>query len=261
MSDDRYPDHQTDAASLGTAAIGPLAPAGRATWEAIAELASVVPPDRWAVVGGQMVEIHAALAGVEPHRTTDDGDIAVDVRAHGRQAMRQVAAAFISAGFDTTFSPSGVTRFQHGLAKIDLLAPEGVGADVETVPPGHAVQAPGATQALERSLPVAITWDDRLVEVRVPSLLGAIIAKAAGSAEIASLAPDERVKHQRDLTFLLSLAARGDMRAMASEMSKRDRKRLTVAVAPMVADRAHRGWRGALVVDDANAAIQRLAAE
>ncbi len=142
MSDDRYPDHQTDAASLGTAAIGPLAPAGRATWEAIAELASVVPPDRWAVVGGQMVEIHAALAGVEPHRTTDDGDIAVDVRAHGRQAMRQVAAAFISAGFDTTFSPSGVTRFQHGLAKIDLLAPEGVGADVETVPPGHAVQAP-----------------------------------------------------------------------------------------------------------------------
>jgi hypothetical protein len=42
--------------------IGHLTAQGRATWEAIAELAQRVPIDSWVVVGGQMVAIHAALA-------------------------------------------------------------------------------------------------------------------------------------------------------------------------------------------------------
>ena len=78
--------------------IGPLAPAGQATWEAIAELATHVPYDRWAVVGGQMVAIHGALASVEPPRVTEDGDVVVDVRGFGRDAMLQVASALTSMG-------------------------------------------------------------------------------------------------------------------------------------------------------------------
>ena len=62
--------------------------------------------------------------------------------------------------------------------------------------------------------------------VRCPSLLGAIIPKAAGSKEIIAITPDERLKHQRDLVFLLSLAANqpvDDLEAMSGEMSKKDR--------------------------------------
>ncbi|MEK7424764.1 MAG: hypothetical protein AAB131_13110 [Actinomycetota bacterium] len=68
---------------LPVARIGPLTAAGASTWEAIAQLATRVPVDRWAIVGGQMVSIHAALEGVEPPRVTDDGDVVVDVRAFG----------------------------------------------------------------------------------------------------------------------------------------------------------------------------------
>ena len=128
-----------------------LTPAGRATWLALNELAARVPVNRWSVVGGQMVAIHAARFGVVPLRPTTDGDIVVDVRAFGRHTMTEIADVLLTLGFAVEMSPEGVTRFRRATAKIDLLAPDGVGANVLTSPPGHAVQAPGATQALERS--------------------------------------------------------------------------------------------------------------
>lgn len=39
----------------------------------------------WAVVGGQMVAIHATVWGVELPRATDDGDIVVDVHTFTRE--------------------------------------------------------------------------------------------------------------------------------------------------------------------------------
>ena len=44
------------------APIGPLTESGPATWQAIAELVELVSDGSWAIVGGQMVAIHAALA-------------------------------------------------------------------------------------------------------------------------------------------------------------------------------------------------------
>ncbi len=64
---------------------GTLTPAGEATWDALAELAAAVPVRSWAVVGGQMVALHAAIGGVAPPRLTTDGDVVVDVRAHRRR--------------------------------------------------------------------------------------------------------------------------------------------------------------------------------
>ena len=119
-----------------------LTPPGRATWLAIGELERLIGHDEWAVVGGQMVAIHAARLGVTPARPTTDGDIVVDVRAHGRSAMRRVADSLLALGFIVRISPEGVTRFVRGSAHVDLLAPDGVGGEVITSPPGHAVQAP-----------------------------------------------------------------------------------------------------------------------
>jgi hypothetical protein len=85
--------------TVPVAYIGPLTTQGSATWRAIAELTSHVPIDDWVVVGGQMVAIHAALAGVDPPRLTDDGDIVVDVRDAGRGSMRAVARSLVDTGF------------------------------------------------------------------------------------------------------------------------------------------------------------------
>ena len=233
--------------------LGPLTTAGASTWEAIAQLAALVPTDRWAIVGGQRVAIHAALAGIEPPRITDDGDIVVDVRVHGRQAMRDTASALTSIAFTSSESPEGVTRFERSHAKIDLLAPDGIGANAETIPPGYAIQAPGTTQALDRTFHVTIDWISRQVTVRCPSLLGAIIAKAAGSKEIISLTLGERLKHQHDLVFLLSLAAglsTDDLATMSGEMSKKDRKRLRGATVPIFGDLTHRARSTASNIDD-----------
>jgi hypothetical protein len=207
-----------------------LTTAGVAAWEAIDELAGIVPRDRWAVVGGMMVTIHGQRYRREPYRTTGDGDIVVDVRSFGRQAMQDVAAALESKGFATTMSPENVTRFQRGRAKIDLLAPDGMGAaPVLTSPPGRALMAPGATQALARTELIEVRWAGATI-VRVPSLVGAIIAKAAASHEINSLEADERRKHQMDLVFLLGIAWTLDTSSMAATMGKNDRKRLRSAM-------------------------------
>jgi hypothetical protein len=46
--------------TLPVAHLGPLTAAGASTWEAIAQLATLDPLDRWAIVGGQMVAIHSS---------------------------------------------------------------------------------------------------------------------------------------------------------------------------------------------------------
>jgi hypothetical protein len=140
------------------AEIGHLTAQGRATWEAIAQLADRVPIDEWVVVGGQMVAIHAALAGVDPPRVTDDGDVVVDVRGALRQAMGAVARTLVDIGFTVLSSPDDVTRFVRGDATVDLLAPEGLAGHATTIPPGRAVQAPGTTQAIARRRLVTVDW-------------------------------------------------------------------------------------------------------
>jgi hypothetical protein len=110
-----------------------LHPAAYATWTAIARLVAVTNTQTWAVVGGQMVAIHATVSGVDVPRATDDGDIVVDVRTFSRNALRHVADALVADGFDSEQSPEGIVRFIKGDARIDLLAPDGLGADpVET---------------------------------------------------------------------------------------------------------------------------------
>ncbi len=224
-----------------------LTPPGRATWLALNELAALVPVNRWSVVGGQMVAIHAARFGVVPLRPTTDGDIVVDVRAFGRHAMTEIADVLLTLGFAVEMSPEGVTRFRRATAKIDLLAPDGVGANVLTSPPGHAVQAPGATQALERSENLTVRVDDAEFEIRSPSLLGAIIAKAAACAIPGT--QDERLRHQQDLALLLTLAARSPIRLLAESLTSKDRSRLESALKVWIDDDLHRAW---LAVDNRN---------
>lgn len=110
--------------------------------------------------------------------------------------MNDIANWLRSNGFDMEVSPEDVSRFVRGIAKIDLLAPDGLGTSpVTTSPPGRAVQAPGTTQALERCETIAVRFDTATVTIRCPSILGALIAKAAATTIPAT--DDERLRHQR----------------------------------------------------------------
>jgi hypothetical protein len=141
-----------------------LHPAAYETWTAIARLVASTNTQTWAVVGRQMVAIHATVWGVELPRATDDGDI---------------ADALVADGFDSAQSPEGIVRFMKRDAKIDLLAPDCLGADPVETGKGRVVQAPGATQAVKRAEPVIVS-DSRF----------------------------DKEKHERDLATLLRCAAR-----------------------------------------------------
>lgn len=207
-----------------------LHPAAKATWTAIARLAIATDTRTWAVVGGQMVAVHATVWGVEVPRATDDGDIVVDVRTFTRSALRQVADALVADGFDSEQSPEGIVRFMKGDAKIDLLAPDGLGADPVETGKGRVVQAPGATQAIERAETIIVELASERFAIRTPNLLGAIVAKSAAATEVVSATRFDKEKHERDLATLLMCAAQDPMlQQNAAAMTKKDRQRLTAA--------------------------------
>lgn len=109
-----------------------------------------------------------------------------------------------------------------------------------TSPPGHAVQAPGATQALERSERFNVRVDDTEFEIRPPSLVGAIIAKAAATTIPGT--SDEGLRHQQDLALLLSLAAMTSIRPIAESLTAKDRSRLRSALTGWIEDELHQAW-------------------
>lgn len=204
-----------------------------------------------------MVLVHAVAEGRRPPRVTSDGDIIVDVRAYERRAMYQANDALVTLGFQLEISSDNVSRYRRDLAKIDLLAPEGIEGTVHTDPPARAVQAPGGTQALRRASSVIVMFGTGEVTVRIPSLVGAAVAKAAAAAEIPATA-SERLRHQQDLVFLLELLGTADVRDAAAALGKTDMNRIRRAAAPLL-DRTHPVWddvRGAY--DDVAAVVDFL---
>lgn len=127
---------------------------------------------------------------------------------------------------------SPVNQLWHVL--LDLLAPDGLGerADLTTSPPGRTVQVPGGTQALSRTDYVSIVHEGRRGEIPRPSLLAAIVTKAA-----ATRLPSP-ARHYRDLALLCSLVA--DPFELAGQLTNKDRQRLSRARA--LADDSHPSW-------------------
>jgi len=205
----------------------------------------------WTLVGGQMVLLHALEHGHVPPQISQDGDVIADIRA-ASGALSDVVAALGDDGFALEgIGPDGVGhRYVRPTAgatgprrkiTVDVLAPEGVGtrADLTTTPPGHTVQVPGGTQALDRTELVTVIHEGRSGTVPRPTLLGALVTKAAACG-----LPDDAARHLRDLTLLCALV--DDPFAMRAQLTAKDRQRLGLAVA--LSDRGHQAW---LLVPDA----------
>jgi hypothetical protein len=216
----------------------PLASPVDQLWHALLDLSErlTVP---WTLVGGQMVLLHALEHCQAPLEPSQDGDVVADLRAdHGAliQAVRQLyALGFVL----NSISTDGLAHRYARPAKprpvlIDLLAPDGLGAraDLTTSPPGRTVQVPGGTQALSRTEQVTVVHEGRHGQVPRPTLLGAIIIKAA-AADLPSPA-----RHHRDLALLCSLVE--DPFSLSEQVTSKDRQRLRKAAA--LADDTNPAW-------------------
>jgi hypothetical protein len=119
---------------------------------------------------------------------------------------------------------------------IDVLAPEGVGERVglTTTPPARTIQVPGGTQALSRTEQVPVQVRRRTGTVPRPTLLAAVVSKAAACG-----LPEDVFRHLRDLALLCALI--DDPFAAGGQLSAGDRRRLKYAEALNDAD--DEAWR------------------
>ncbi|MDO8733239.1 MAG: hypothetical protein Q7L55_11840 [Actinomycetota bacterium] len=192
-------------------------------WLTLLELFDAMPRD-WALVGGQMVHLHCWQRGVTPPRVTTDADVILDVRL--RKSALATATAFLrERGFDEDGrSPTEVAhRWKRGRVSIDVLLPEGIGervAQARTVTGGRTVQVPGGTQALARAQRVEVEVAGRTGYVIRPSLLGALVGKAA-ALEIP--VDPNRERHREDFITLAGLI--DNPAGMNQIVDKKDRQR------------------------------------
>ncbi len=206
-----------------------------ALWNALLDLGAVVSSE-WVLAGGQMVLLHAIEHGAAWPRVSMDLDVIVNARV--KASVRGFVAEIEAIGFVLDgMSPELLAhRYRRGAASIDVLAPEGLGerTDLTTTPPGHTLQVPGGTQALQRAERVEYSYNGRVGVIPRPSLLGSIVGKAC-AVDVDDVPANQEI----DLALLLSLV--DDPFLMRDELTPKDRQRLRPR-RPMV-EPGHRVWR------------------
>jgi hypothetical protein len=126
----------------------------------------------------------------------------------------RIAKALVERGGEMAMPPIGDEnlgyKFDVDGETIEILGSEGVRSDPKTLGKHTTIQVPGGTQALSRTEIVPVSLDgDSPVELRRPSLLGAILIKARAVAT----RRDKFESDRQDLIRLLSFV--DDPRAMA----------------------------------------------
>jgi hypothetical protein len=191
-------------------------------------LGQVVATTQWCLIGGLMVEILLISRGVLMLRPTDDGDIIGDV-VGDRSVLRKLARGLIDMGFEELSAGRagqiGV-RFQEPTsgAFIDILAPEAslrLRRVVPTQSDKRALEAPGTDVAIETATEVSVTYavDEPPLTIRVPSVLGAIYAKATAWHVITNARDSQ--KHLQDAAVLLTVARLAELRDVPRPVRKR----------------------------------------
>lgn len=213
---------------IGDARLPVLDPHQERMWNLIFAVAGGLPPEKWALVGGQMVWLHAVQAGVMWPRTTRDIDMLANMELLTGN-LHSCARALRDQGLRVRLDSNGFAyRFidaeeEHAASlQVDLLAPDHIKDQAKLrMQGGKAVQIPGGTQALQRVgiMNVHLATGESAV-VPVPGLLGAIVLKAAAWAVDAR----ERERHAQDAALLVSLI--DDASVLRAQLRGKDRGRL-----------------------------------
>jgi hypothetical protein len=207
---------------------GPLPAKQVVVLRSLRGLGQVVATAQWCLIGGLMVEILLISRGALMLRPTDDGDIIGDVVAD-RSVLRKLARGLIDLGFEELPAGRGGkigVRFQEPTsgAFIDILAPE-ASLRLRRVAPAQsdkrALEAPGTDVAITTATEVSVTFaaDEPPLTIRVPSVLGAIYAKATAWHVIEDA--HDAQKHLQDAAALLTVARLGELRDAPKPVRKR----------------------------------------
>jgi len=187
-------------------------------WPRVFELTGVLPADRWALVGGLMVQAHAFAAEIETTRVTIDVDAAVRVEA-GVFSYSEAAAALNRVGYALDTSTERAYRYSRGADIVDLMVP-----DHERPPPRHALRdvmpVTAGKQAMRRLQFMHFDDGGVPVAVPVPNLHGALVLKAA------ALQVDQRDRARHLLDAITLMACIEDVEPIVASTRGSDRQRL-----------------------------------
>jgi len=136
-------------------------PGGRTPpWPVVIEIASVLPPRSWVLIGGLMVQLHARAASAEEVRPTHDVDALIDVMA-ADVSMAGITAALTARGFDVVEPgrpESPVHRLRRDDDVIDVLVADHLPRHARprlhrhpAIPSWRSTAAPRPSPALSRS--------------------------------------------------------------------------------------------------------------
>lgn len=191
-------------------------PEARRLWAKALELAAAFGLDqRWALIGGLMVQLHGFEHG-SGSRPTVDIDVLGDSRTRPAVTER-IAKALVERGGELAMPPVGNEDLGYKFVVdgeiVEVLGTEGVRNDPRTIGKHTTFQVAGGSQALNRAETVLVSLDGApAVELRRPSLLGAILIKAR---VVATQRRQKFESDRQDLIRLLSFVS--DPRALAEK--------------------------------------------
>lgn len=192
-----------------------------------------------------MVWLLAAEHGVNPPRATDDMDIAVDIQSD-KTNLRRICEWLEAHDLSLEgISTDGIghrytsrSNVEVGQVSFDVLAPDHIGlrADLVTTPPARTLQAPGARLALKSAESIPIQVEHQTGYVLRPTLIAAIMIKAAATTISGRPNPG---RDWSDVAFLLTLI--NEPLSLARSLSSNDRRRLRRVEALL--DPSHSAWQ------------------
>lgn len=203
-----------------------------------------MPSEMWTLVGGLMVQLHAARAGLAITRPTEDVDLLLHIET-GAATMAGVRGILERLGYEIQKpldKDSPAHRFKRGIEQVDvMIADHPAPQTVPTLDGRPVVRVPAGTQALQRTVDCKVVVEDGTsATISVPNQLGALMLKAEAYLDDSR----DRGRHLDDATVLLATVE--DPLTLKAQYRGSDRKRINV-LHRALNDPHHKSW---LLIDD-----------
>ncbi len=210
-------------------------------WPQAVELLQVMPSTQWTLVGGLMIQLHAAYAAMDLTRATLDIDMVLHVET-GAVVFADARAHIEGLGYDLQLpaeKDGNIHRFlRTDGAQIDVMIADRLPAHLQQRAMGHNVFAvPAGTSALRKTVSCVVDPGDGTQQSRfsMPDVLGALVLKGAAYKADSR----ERERHLDDAALLA--CAMEDPEVEKPRLEGSDRGRIQMLYAALE-DPSHRSW-------------------
>jgi len=209
-------------------------------WPQVVEIVQAIPHTQWTLVGGLMVQLHAAHAGLRLTRTTRDVDMILHIDS-GAATFAGVQHELERLGY-VLREPVGdgpIHRFVRGpnaIETVDVMVADRLPPKMHPKALRRRVFAlPGGTSALRKTVNCEVSTGEIAVVLSIPDVLGALVLKGAAYLEDSR----DRGRHLDDAAVLACAVT--DPVGDRTRMIGSDRRRIQ-ALWKVLQDLDHRSW-------------------